>query len=102
MSEFGSIELLGAIIAANVTIAVGAFTLIRKVLTAPPNQEHSRRTAPITRECLSRVEAFMSSTEKVLVEASRIQHTQTRYMDDLRQELSHLRTEISELKGMLR
>jgi len=104
MSEFGSIEILGAIITANVTIAIGAFTLIRKVLTSNATSSNVQRHRPVvvSVECLMRIENFMDSTEKVLVEASKIQHTHSRYLNDVRMELSNLRTEISEMKGLLR
>lgn len=94
MGELGGFELIGAIITANVTIVLGAFALVRKMLSnqTPP---------PLNPTCLLRIENFMTQVEKGLVEANRIQHTQARYLNDVRQELSHLRTEVSELKGRI-
>jgi hypothetical protein len=37
-----------------------------------------------------------------LQEMRRVVHTNTRVMDDLRQEITHLRTAISEIKGILK
>ena len=103
MSEFGNAEIIGAIITANVTIVLGAFALIRKTLTGNNNgQQVKQRPVVVSVECLIRIENFMDSTEKVLIEASKIQHTHSRYLNDVRIELSNLRNEISEMKGILR
>ena len=88
--------IIGAVITAVVTIIIAAFALVKQSI-----KQNGAKVEP-TEACLVRILSFMDSTERVLVEASRIQHTHSRYMNDLRQELSLLRTEISEMKGMLR
>jgi len=101
MIDSGNGDLVAYIIAANVSIALGAFALIKRVVNKPDTRP-KEPLATINPECVTRMLTFMDSTEKVLIAASKIQHTQVRYMDDLRQELSSLRVEISELKGRMR
>lgn len=86
-------ELLGIVIGSNVTIMAGAFALLRRVASAARCPEDNS---------MPRIMEFIAGTERALVEASRIQHTQSRYLDDLRQEISALRSEIGELKGLAR
>lgn len=99
MADIGSIEIIGTIITANVTALAAAVAIMKK---SNGNRQPPIHKSEVTPEQISQIMHFIENTEKVLTEAGRIQHTQVRYMDDLRQELSALRVEVSELKGRMR
>lgn len=109
--ERGVIELLLAVVGSNVTIMAGAFAVLKR-MNSRHQQVGDREDGPMlmprvlafmdhTETILHKMAACMDNTEKALDQGSRIQHTQTRYLDDLRQEISALRTQIGELKGMI-
>ena len=78
------------------TIIAGAFALVRQSMRQPGADKLI--SAP---ECIARVIDFMDRADRELEQYNRLLHSQTRTTDNLRQEISQLRTEISEIKGML-
>lgn len=106
--ERGFIELLIAVVGSNVTIMAGAFAVLKRMNSRHQQVGDKEMLMPRvlafmdhTETILHKMAACMDNTEKALDQGSRIQHTQTRYLDDLRQEISALRTQIGELKGMI-